>query len=171
MKTIIIKILGAVSILPALAFSGCAAPDLSQSPPTPPPSGDEKRYLNICLDGKVGWQNEANAVIPVPDLKVTLISADGVRTDSARTNTNGRFLIEHADVPVGYYWEKHIYVEVSDDRAPDQQDGKARYETVRILKQIETAPDNTALLTMDEILVKRIQNPAASTNSTKWNLK
>lgn len=171
MKTILIKILATVSILPVLVFAGCSAPDLSQSALPPPPPADEKRYLNICLDGKVGWQNESNAVIPIPDLKVTLISADGVRTDSARTNTNGRFLIEHADVSVGYYWEKHIYVEVSDDRKTDDPQGKARYETVRILKQIDAAPDNTALLTMDEILVKRIQPTAQNMIPTEWNLK
>lgn len=166
------RILFIVLSVAAMAISGCSASyDMATENPWPKPPEDEKRYLDISLDGKVGCRNEDDSLAPVPDLKVTMINANGVRTDSARTNSNGRFLIEHSHVAVGYYWEKHIYVEISDDRPIDDADGKIRYKTLRILKQIDAAPDNAAVLTMDDIEVKKAGSAATPNNTDKWNSK
>lgn len=129
--------------------------DGPNTPPPPPPEEDDTRRLEILLDGKVGWIDTQGDTIPISNLKVTMIDAEGTRTDSVRTNNFGRFLIQHTNVPVGYYWEKHIYVEVSD--AATETDGRdIQYKTRRILKQINSAPNNKAVLTMDDIVVEKL---------------
>lgn len=158
------KILSIALSFATMVLAACSA-SFEVSPPdyNPQPPKDEKRYLDISLDGKVGYRSETGSLAAVPGLKVTMINADGIRTDSARTNSNGRFLIEHRQVAVGYYWEKHIYIEVSDDR-PDTEE-ETRYETLRILKQIDASPNNTAILTMDEIVVTKVGRPKQTTLS------
>ena len=110
-------------------------------------------------DGKVGWINESGNIVPIYGIKVTMIDGEGIRTDSTHTNYNGRFLIEHAAVAVGNSWEaRHIYVEIMDDRSPEDKLGKPTYKYRRILKEINSAPNNEAFLTMDDIIVERIDS-------------
>ena len=88
-----------------------------------------------------------------------MIDGEGIRTDSTHTNYNGRFLIEHAAGAVGNSWEaRHIYVEIMDDRSPEDKLGKPTYKYRRILKEINSAPNNEAFLTMDDIIVERIDS-------------
>lgn len=103
-------------------------------------------------------ENSQDESIPVHDIKVTLIDGEGKRIDSTRTNYNGRFLIERNGVAVGYNWEpRHIYVEIADDRNTEEPDGKPTYRYRRILKEIGVAPNDKAFLTMDDIVVERIE--------------
>lgn len=137
---------------------GCSMDKLDDGPSPPPPSPpeeDETRRLEILLDGKVGWIDAQGDTIPVSNLKVTMIDAEGTRTDSVRTNNFGRFLIQHNEVQVGYYWEKHIYVEFSDASA-ETDNGETQYKKRRILKQINSAPNNKAVLTMDDVVVEKL---------------
>lgn len=158
------KIATCACMAAALVFTGCsAAMDAVPESGGNLPEGMDKHYpLNISLDGKVGWINDRGTVVPVYGLKVTMIDGEGVRTDSARTNYNGRFLIEHEAVAVGYTWEnRHIQVEITDDRSPQEQVGTATYATRRIRKEINSAPGYAAVLTMDDIIVERIEPATA----------
>lgn len=144
----------------ALLLCGCAAAEADYSPSYPPekPPVERHRPLDISLDGKVSWKNSQAESIPVHDIKVTLIDGEGKRIDSTRTNYNGRFLIERNGVAVGYNWEpRHIYVEIADDRNTEEPDGKPTYRYRRILKEIGVAPNDKAFLTMDDIVVERIE--------------
>lgn len=157
----LIRILFTAIIIPAIYSTvGCSAnmesygQNENQNNPEQP--AEKYRPLNILLDGKVSWKNAEGNVIPIPNLTVTMIDGEGTRTDSTKTNNNGRFLIEHSDVPVGYIGQKrHIYVEISDERTFEDPEGKTHFESRRIMKEIKNAPDNKAIITMDDIVVKK----------------
>lgn len=150
-----------VLVAAVLLAGGCsaAADAPSENGGARPPEEGKHHPLNISLDGKVGWINESGNVVPIYGIKVTMIDGEGIRTDSTHTNYNGRFLIEHAAVAVGNSWEaRHIYVEIMDDRSPEDKLEKPTYKYRRILKEINSAPNNEAFLTMDDIIVERIDS-------------
>ena len=45
-----------------------------------------------------------------------------------------------------------------DDRSPEDKLGRSTYKYRRILKEINSAPNNEAFLTMDDIIVERIDS-------------
>lgn len=142
-----------LTLLVSLLFTGCSA-SAEQSEP----GGDwnNEKYVDICLDGKVSQYDDAGNLVPVANIMVTMIDADGKTILSTRTKEFGRFLIEVNGVKVGYDWDKYIFVEIIDDPArigyTDENELSYKY----IKKTINAAPSNMAVLTMDDIVMERI---------------
>ena len=114
---------------------------------------DDHVYLYVSADGKVCTTDNDTQTSPVENICVILSDASGNMVDSVRTNTYGRFLIEHDNVNVGFPNDQHIYLDIIDDRPLIEPHN--RLKPLHIIKEISAAPNNIATLSLDEIILNK----------------
>lgn len=146
-----------LTFLISLIMVGCSAPDKdSASDPSKP--GQDKMLIEICVDGKVAMYGDAGQLIPVSNILVTIVDAEGKVVASTRTKGLGRYLIEAKNVNVGYDWNKYIFIEITDD--PDRTGYKDDNElkSVYFRKNFKTVLDGKVVITMEDIIMQKLNN-------------